>query len=433
MFKRYRYVILLLLFIASLINYIDRAALSILAPMVSEDLNLNAAQMGFLFSSFAIGYALFCFIGGYLADKLGPKKVFAGAMGIWSLFAGLTAFAFSFVSLFIVRIIFGAAEGPNGSATNKTVSNWFPANERARAVAISFSGNPIGGAIAAPIITSIALVGGWRISFIILAIIGFIWLAAWIILVKDHPYEIRRVTKQEINEIQGGMMAETEVKTENKKLGFYLRQPSILFTALAFFSYSYILFFFMTWFPSYLIDVRNLDMKTMSIANTLPWVVGAIGLALGGFLTDYIFKVTKKLLFSRKLVIVIGLLLSAICISLTGLVESIGSALALMSIGIFFMYITTSCYWAIVQDSVQGNNVGAVSGFVHLLANTAGIIAPTITGFIIQATGDYTGAFFLAGGLAIISSILVAIFVRPMRSKNNEENMANFNRIDTNG
>ncbi|ALC89211.1 hexuronate transporter [Bacillus sp. FJAT-18017] len=420
MYTNFRYVVLVFLFIASLINYIDRAALSVLAPMVSEDLNLDPASLGIIFSSFAIGYAIFCFVGGYFADKFGPRKVFATAMGVWSLFAALTAFAFSFLSLFIIRIIFGAAEGPNGSVTNKTVSVWFPEKERARAVAISFAGNPLGGAIAAPIITAIALAAGWKVAFIILGLIGFVWVAAWLLIVKENPGQLKNITKEELNQLKSGVEAQpgnVATEADNKKLGFYLRQPTILFTAFAFFSYSYILFFFMTWFPSYLMTERGLDMKSMSIANTLPWIVGAIGLALGGFISDYIFKKTKKLLFSRKIVIVIGLLISAVCVGMTGLAASLSSALTLMSIGIFFMYITTSCYWAIIQDSVKGTNVGGVSGFVHFLANTAGIIAPTITGFVVQATGHYTGAFFLAGGLAILASILVSIFVKPMSEK----------------
>ncbi|MCM3729353.1 MFS transporter [Neobacillus cucumis] len=415
MFKKYRYIILVLLFIASLINYIDRSALSVLAPMISKDLKLDPASLGIIFSSFAVGYALFCFVGGYFADKLGPRKVFAGAMGLWSLFAALTAFSFSFVSLFVIRIIFGAAEGPNGSATNKTLSVWFPEKERARAVAIAFAGNPLGGAISAPIITAIALAAGWKISFIILGLIGLIWVAAWLLIVKENPSQLKSITKEEIAELQASLHPEKgTAEKDNKKLSFYLRQPSILFTAFAFFAYSYILFFFMTWFPSYLTSARHLDMKSMSYANTLPWIVGAIGLASGGFISDYIYKLTNKLLFSRKIIIVIGLLVSAVCVGMTGLASTLGSALALMSVGIFFMYITTSCYWAIVQDSVKGTNVGGVSGFVHFLANTAGIVAPSITGFVVQSTGSYTGAFFLAGGFAIVASILVYIFVKPM-------------------
>jgi ACS family hexuronate transporter-like MFS transporter len=413
MFK-YRYVILILLFIASLINYMDRSALSVLAPMISKDLKLDPASLGIIFSSFAMGYALFCFIGGWISDKFGPRKVFAGAMGIWSLFAALTAFSFSFVSLFVVRIIFGAAEGPNGSVTNKTVSVWFPEKERARAVAVSFAGNPLGGAISAPIIAAIALAAGWKVSFIILGLIGFVWVAAWLLLVKENPSQVKNIAKEELAELQYSVQTKVTDDADNKKLSYYLRQPTILLTAFAFFSYSYILFFFMTWFPSYLMNARHLDMKSMSIANILPWVVGAIGLALGGFISDYIYKKTNKLLFSRKIVIVIGLLVSAVCVALTGLAASLGTALALMSVAIFFMYITTSCYWAIVQDSVKGSNVGGVGGFVHFLSNTAGIVAPSITGFVVQSTGHYTGAFFLAGGLAILASLLVSIFVKPV-------------------
>ncbi|HCU2168504.1 TPA: MFS transporter, partial [Enterobacter hormaechei] len=142
MYTGRRYFILVLLFIASMINYIDRAALSILAPYITTDLNVNKAELGLIFSSFAIGYAVFCFVGGWLADKYGPRRIFAGAMGLWSLFAGLTCAAFNFTSLFIIRVIFGAAEGPMGSVTNKTIVKWFPARERARAVGVSFSGNP---------------------------------------------------------------------------------------------------------------------------------------------------------------------------------------------------------------------------------------------------------------------------------------------------
>lgn len=252
MYTNRRYFILILLFIASMINYIDRAALSILAPYITTDLNVNKAELGLIFSSFAIGYAVFCFIGGWLADKYGPRRIFAGSMGLWSLFAGLTCAAFNFASLFVIRVIFGAAEGPMGSVTNKTIVKWFPVKERARAVGVSFSGNPLGGAVSAPIV-------------------------------------------------------------------------------------------------------------------------------------------------------------AAICITASALVANLYSAIALMSVGMFAMYVTTSCYWAIVQDTVKGNNVGAVSGFIHFLANLAGVVAPMITGFIVQGTGQYYSAFYLVGVLAIVSAVLLML------------------------
>ncbi|EPD1260825.1 MFS transporter [Enterobacter hormaechei] len=348
-----------------MINYIDRAALSILAPYITTDLNVNKAELGLIFSSFAIGYAVFCFVGGWLADKYGPRRIFAGAMGLWSLFAGLTCAAFNFTSLFIIRVIFGAAEGPMGSVTNKTIVKWFPARERARAVGVSFSGNPMGGAVSAPIVAASALAFGWRMTFVGMMLIGFVWVVVWLIATKGSEAPKEEADARTVADTAGN-------DQPDEKLSYYLKQPIILFTALAFFAYSYILFFFMTWFPSYLLDARGLNMRDMSIANVLPWLLGFVGLISGGFISDYIYKLTNNLLFSRKVIIVVGLIIAAICITASALVLNLYGAIALMSVGMFAMYVTTSCYWAIVQDTVKGNNVGAVSGFIHFLANLAG-------------------------------------------------------------
>ncbi|WP_284677022.1 MFS transporter [Leclercia adecarboxylata] len=402
MYTGRRYFILALLFIASMINYIDRAALSILAPYVTTDLNVNKAELGLIFSSFAIGYAVFCFVGGWLADKYGPRRIFAGAMGLWSLFAGLTCAAFNFTSLFFIRVIFGAAEGPMGSVTNKTIVKWFPARERARAVGVSFSGNPMGGAVSAPIVAAAALAFGWRITFVGMMVIGFAWVAIWLIATKGSEASTEDTVEQAEADTAGNDLP-------NEKLSYYLKQPIILFTALAFFAYSYILFFFMTWFPSYLLDARGLNMRDMSIANVLPWLLGFVGLISGGFISDYIYKLNHNLLFSRKVIIVTGLIIAAICITASALVHNLYGAIGLMSVGMFAMYVTTSCYWAIVQDTVKGNNVGAVSGFIHFLANLAGVFAPMLTGFIVQGTGQYYSAFYLVGALAIGSAILLML------------------------
>ncbi|HAV1938466.1 MFS transporter [Enterobacter hormaechei] len=402
MYTGRRYFILVLLFIASMINYIDRAALSILAPYITTDLNVNKAELGLIFSSFAIGYAVFCFVGGWLADKYGPRRIFAGAMGLWSLFAGLTCAAFNFTSLFIIRVIFGAAEGPMGSVTNKTIVKWFPARERARAVGVSFSGNPMGGAVSAPIVAASALAFGWRMTFVGMMLIGFVWVVVWLIATKGSEAPKEEADARTVAETVGNDLPD-------EKLSYYLKQPIILFTALAFFAYSYILFFFMTWFPSYLLDARGLNMRDMSIANVLPWLLGFVGLISGGFISDYIYKLTNNLLFSRKVIIVVGLIIAAICITASALVLNLYGAIALMSVGMFAMYVTTSCYWAIVQDTVKGNNVGSVSGFIHFLANLAGVFAPMLTGFIVQGTGQYYSAFYLVGALAIGSAVLLML------------------------
>ena len=180
-------------------------------------------------------------------------------------------------------------------------------------------------------------------------------------------------------------------------LSFYLKQPVVLATGLAFFGYNYILFFFLTWFPSYLTMAQHLSIKDMSIATVLPWVLGFCGLAAGGTLSDAVYRRTGRALFARKLVLTVCLSLAAVSVALAGLVTTVGSALTLMSAAVFFLYLTGSTYWAILQDTVRGENIGGVGGFIHMIANCAGIIGPTVTGFIVQYTGVFTSAFVLGG------------------------------------
>lgn len=418
MFKKYRNVILFMLFLAGVVNYLDRSALSIAAPLISKEFNLDAAQLGITFSIFFAGYTLFNFIGGYLSDRFGPHKVLTGSMSLWSLACGATALTWNFPSLLIVRTIFGMGEGPIGSNTNKTVNNWFPKKERAKAVGIGTCGQPLGGAIASPIIGFLALRFGWRISFIAIVVIGFIWIFFWAKLVTDYPRQNPRVSKEEVEEIESDQ--ETVVDTSEKKpLGYYLKQPLVLFTALGFFAYNYILYFFLTWFPSYLTMAKHLSLQDMSIATIIPWVIACVGAVSGGALTDYLYKKTNKILFSRKIVLVTGLLGSAVTIVLTGFADSAVAAVALMSVGICFLYITGPCYWSIIQDNVTGKNVGAVGGFVHALANISGIIAPIITGYIVKSTNSFTSAFILAGVLGLIAALAIAFLANPIRKNAN--------------
>jgi ACS family hexuronate transporter-like MFS transporter len=167
-------------------------------------------------------------------------------------------------------------------------------------------------------------------------------------------------------------------------------------TALAFFGYNYILFFFLTWFPSYLTEAQHLSIKDMSLANVLPWFLGFVGLALSGILSDAIFRRTGKALEARKLVLTVCLGVAGLCVILAGLVHTAWSALALMSCAIFFLYLSGGTYWAILQDTVQGHQMGSVSGFIHMISNCAGIIGPSVTGLLVQGTGVFTSAFVLA-------------------------------------
>ncbi|WP_204256593.1 MFS transporter [Mammaliicoccus sciuri] len=400
-------IILIFLFLAGVINYLDRSALSVAAPFIQEDLKLTPGQMGIIFSSFSIGYAIFNFVGGVASDKFGAKITLFVAMIVWSLFSGAIVLVVGFVSLFIVRILFGMGEGPLSATINKMVNNWYPPSKRATAVGLANSGTPLGGAISGPIVGYIALHLGWRVSFVAIMVIGLIWAIYWWFFAKEKPDYIEETKIDEKADI---------APVTTFKLGYYLKNPTVLFTAFAFFAYNYILFFFLTWFPSYLVDARNLSIENMSLITVIPWVLGFLGLAMSGIVSDFVYKhtVQKGVLFSRKVVLVVCLFLSAVCIGISGIVTTTAGAVTLVALSVLFLYLTGAIYWAIVQDVVDSNNVGSVGGFMHLLANTAGIIGPTITGYIIQTTGTYTAAFLLAGGLAVIASIAVIFFVKPI-------------------
>jgi ACS family hexuronate transporter-like MFS transporter len=414
MLRKRRWQIIFMIFIASMINYLDRTAFSVAAPYITKEYGLSPSQLGILFSSFFAGYAIFNFVGGYLSDIYGPRKVFTGAMTVWSIFCGMTAAAFSFTSLLIVRVCFGIGEGPISATTSKTVSNWFPSKERSSAMGIASAGTPLGAAIAGPIVGVIAIYFSWKVAFVVMALIGIVWAFSWWRMAKDLPTEHTSISKEELAEIAQGQQVFSYVDGAKLPLSYFLKQPTVLLTALAFFAYNYNLFFFLTWFPSYLTMAKGLSIAKMSIVTTLPWFMGFIGLASGGFISDFVFRRTGKLMFSRKIILVVGLGATAVCVALTGFADSVEWAVGLMSIAIFTLYLTGSTYWALIQDTVSGENVGGVSGFVHFLANLSGVIGPTVTGYIVQSTGVFTSAFVLAGSLALIGSLAVAFFVRPI-------------------
>lgn len=419
MAKNLRWTIVFLLFLVYMINYLDRVALSITLPMIEQDLSLNAEQFGIIFGSFFFGYAVFNFIGGLAVDKFGPLLVLGVAVGLWSIFCGFTALASGFYSMLILRVLFGMAEGPICSSANKMINGWFPRKQAATAMGLLSAGSPLGGAVAGPIVGYLALAFGWRPAFMIICAIGIVWMLIWFFVASDSPEKSRHVSQEERTLI--AQQKSEELNADNNQqpghsLMFYMKQPIILATAFAFFCYNYILFFFLSWFPSYLVQAHGLNIKEMSITTVIPWIVGFIGLALGGIISDWIFRLTGKLLLSRKIVLVVCLLAAAICVALAGTVSQVIPAVILMSVSIFFLYVTGSIYWAIIQDVVHKSRIGGASGFIHLVGSVSGIIGPIVTGFIVQNTGKFDSAFILAGCVAALGALLVFFVIRPAAS-----------------
>lgn len=407
-----RWRIVLLLFIAGFINYLDRSALSVAAPAVMQELHMSPANLGLVFSTFFIGYAVFNTIGGWAADRWGGKRVFSCAILTWSVLCGTTGLATGFGSLLVIRTFFGMAEGPLATTINKIVNNWFPHKESATAFGFANCGLPLGGAVAGPVVGLLTAAYGWRIAFAGVACLGLIWLVFWQFMATDRPHQHPRVSEEE-RQLIGSDRSVSEDPADLKPLGAYLRQPAILAAMISYFGYSYILFFFLTWFPSFLMMDRHLSLKSMSLATVLPWLLGFIGYGLSGVLSDLIFRRTGNALRARKWVLIVCLGTAGICVALAGTVATTVSALLLMAVAVFALYLSGSTYWALIQDTIPGAKLGSVGGCVHSIANCAGIIGPALTGFLVQRSHTFFSAFVLAGGIALASVLAVAILLRP--------------------
>jgi ACS family hexuronate transporter-like MFS transporter len=411
---RHRRTILVMLTAAMVINYMDRSALAVAMPFITTDMHLTAVEKGIIFSSFSFGYALFNFVGGVLCDRFGATKVLTYSMAWWSVICGLTAGAFNFWTLLVARALFGAGEGPVSTTANKVVNNWFPLDERARSVGINQAGGPLGGAISGPVVGMLALHFGWRSAFVVIALIGLTWALIWRLVATDTPRENRRVDAAELAEIEAGTQASDEPETTSgpkPSMWQAILKPAILATAVSLFCYNYVLFFFLTWFPSYLVDAQGVSLKNMSFVTVLPWLVGAIGYVSGGYIIDAVFRRTGRRLYSRKVVLVSCLTISAVCVGFTGFAESATSAVTLMTVAVGFLMLAAPAYWTLIQDAAPKEYVGSAGGLMHGLANISGIVGPTITGFIV-ATSSYTGAFVLAGALGVLGAAVVLLFVR---------------------
>lgn len=418
--KTMGWLIVFLLFIVYMLNYMDRSALSITAPLIEKELGFNAAEMGMIFSAFFIGYALFNFIGGWASDKVGPKTVFS-SQRYYGLYLWLNWFSHRIVDNAYRARSFGMAEGPVSAAGNKIINNWISRKESATAIGIFSAGSPLGGAVSGPIVGLLALSLGWRPAFGIIFLFGLVWVLLWYFIVSDKPTMSKRLAPEERIDFENH---EDVILSDDGRatpsLGYYMKQPMVWATTLAFFSYNYILFFFLTWFPSYLNHSLHLDIKEISIATVIPWVIGAIGMVLGGVCSDVIYRITGNALLSRRLILGVCLAGAAVCVAVSGTVSTIGSAITLMSVSLFLLYLTGPIYWAVIQDVVHKDKVGSVGGAMHGLANISGIIGPLVTGFIVQFSGKYDYAFYLAGAIAIVSSLLVFVFVKSKGFKANE-------------
>lgn len=415
-FANLRWAVLGMNALVLLLNYGDRAAIGVAAPFIINEFDFSKVTWGIIIGAFAFGYAPFSFIGGWASDKFGPRKIMGIAAIWWSIFTALTAVGFNLISFVIIRILFGCGEGPQAPVTAKTIRNWFPDRQLGAALGISQASTPLGGAVGTPVFAWLLLLlnGDWRLSFIILGAVGILFAIGWFVVVRDTPEQHPWITMKELAIIKENTRTSTVTESTAQgpalTLGQCLTKPLVWIIAFAFFGYSWALNTFLGWFPTYLVQVHHIDIKTLAISGSIPWIAGAIGLALGGIITDWIGKRTGNLLGSRKWFTVICLLGVAAAFAPSAMVASTGSAVALMALAIFLLYLTGAQYWAIIAETFPTEYLGGIGGFVNFLANLAGIVAPIVTGAAVDATHNWETGFFIAAAIVVIGALSLAFF-----------------------
>jgi ACS family glucarate transporter-like MFS transporter len=406
--------ILAMLFVITTINYADRATISIAAPGIKKDLGLDAVQMGFVFSAFAWSYVLAQLPGGWLLDRFGSKITYFFSIFLWSVFTMLTG-ATGFLAggaavamLFTLRLLVGAAEAPSFPGNSRIASSWFPTNERGLAAAIFNSAQYFATVLFAPIMGWLVHTYGWHSVFYVMGGLGILMAFVWLKTIyapKDHP----SVSQSELKYIQeggalvdldGAKKAPAQVNTlaaikellgNRMLLGVYIGQYCI--TTLT--------YFFLTWFPVYLVQERHMTILKAGFVASLPAIAGFLGGVFGGWLSDRLAKSGYSLSVSRKLPIVIGMLLSMSMIA-CNYIETDMLVVAVMSLA-FFGKGVGALGWAVVSDTSPKEAGGLSGALFNTFGNTAGITTPIVIGFIVQGTGSFAGALVYVGANAAMA------------------------------
>jgi len=404
----------LFLFTLAMINYVDRVALSVASKSISEEFGLSKVAMGYLFSSFLWTYLLCLLPMGILVDRFGSKAMNAAGIALWSAATMLTGAAWSYASLVATRLAMGVGEATTFPAGGRVVRQWIPAGERGMTNAVFLAGTQAGPAVGALLVAWIASQIGWRGSFVVVGAVGFVWLLAWLIWF-DSPERARWLGSEERDKILRERDAETdalEMRTGTSRVVDLLRTRTMWGLALAEGCAVYTQYLFLTWLPSYLQETRNLTIVKTGLFTALPYA-GAALLGIGlGRISDRILTRDAVGQGRRRSMGVLMMLSSAV-ILFTPFVESTWVLLTLFTLSLTGMATAISLNFSLVNDLLRNpEDSGKAMAILVVGGNSFGIVAPIVTGHVIQLTGSYNGAFGIAGLLLVAGATILFTMTR---------------------
>lgn len=422
--RNYRYNIMIMMVIITMINYIDRGAIAYGQADIIKEFGFNPESWGAVLGYFGYGYIVGSLLGGITSDKKGPKFVWITIGIAWSIFVMGTAIAGNIgVALFggsalagfaLVRILFGFAEGPMFSTINKTNANWAAPKERGIAASLGLLGTPLGSLVTAPIAVALLSFTSWKTVFILLGILGIIWVIFWSKMFKNMPEEHPKVSKEELAKIRSteGLLKNETIVTKAEEVKWYefFKNPTMVFNAIGYFAFQYVNFLLLTWTPKYLQDQFHFELSSLWYLGMIPWVGAVFTVLLGGKISDTLRAKTGSLRVARSGLAVVSLLLTAICFMLIPTQHSITGVMTLMAVGNAFNFLPNSVYWTVVVDT-EPRRAGTYGGITHFITNIATIVAPTLTGFLVVSYGY--SSMFVAAAIAAVIGMMAMIFVKP--------------------
>ena len=422
-----RWLIVGMCFLGVSINYLDRANLSIAMPEIVKDFHISHTLEGLILGAFFWTYALFQLPAGHFIDKLGARVTYAVAVVWWSVFTALSAAATGAASLFGFRLGLGIGESASYPASAKVVSKWFPKRERALATSIYDSGARFGSAVALPVVAALVAWLGWRASFVVTGALGLFWAAAWFLWYRN-PREKAGLSEDELSYIEeGGARGVDDADTDDTRPAVEQVRWRELFTyrtvwgmMLGFFCLNFVIYFFITWFPTYLHDARGFSLLGTGFYGVIPAIVAIFGGWLGGWVSDRIYDRTGDLNKARKTCLVGGMLFSSV-IALAVVVPSAVAALALLSVCYASLTFAAASVWSLPADvAPTDGQVASIGGIQNFASNLAGVGSPFFVGALYDLTGSFVVPLVVVGCIGVAGALAYALVVKrvePLRPR----------------
>lgn len=387
----------------AMVTYLDRACISVLAPDIMRDLSLTKMQMGFVFSAFALAYAIFEIPTAWWADRLGTRKVLTRIVVWWSTFTVATSAAWNLLSLLVTRFLFGAGEAGAWPSATRTFSRWIPCRERGTVQGIFFSGAYLAGGLTPLLVIYLRQWLGWREIFVLFGLVGFVWAVAWYRWFRDDPSEHPAVNAAELAHIVQGRRLEAGHSVGWSYWRQLLTSRNMLVLCLMYFPNSYTFYFCMTWLPTYLKEKHGLTEVSLGICAGLPMALSIVSVLLGGVATDWAVR-RFGLRIGRCGLGCITYVIAAASVIVAALCDDPVAAAILIAMAVAVGNASVPAAWGTCID-IGGNHTGVVSAAMNTSGQIGSLISPVLTIAMASAFDDWNAPLYLIGILLVAGAV----------------------------